>query len=607
MIIDKKIKVKITRKNLPHYIKFFQDLNLKDIIEVDIETELTKGSNIKINAKCDICGIERTLSFQMYNRNLNSCPEYKIYTCDKCSHLKLKETNKKVYGVEYYSQTSEYSEKFKKTMRDKYGVDHALQNKDIIENQKNNNLKKYGVKNVFQSEEIKSKIKETNLKKYGYEHIQSVPEIRNRFKETMISKYGADNSFVVESLRQKSKKTNLEKYGVDNYSKSANFIEKVKTTNIQKYGVDWVTKLDSVKKKSKETFSNKYGVDNIAKLEHHRKDFKISNDSQYINYINNSVSLFSCEKGHNFEIHFSIYNNRKKYGIPLCTVCNPVGENSSIKQDEIYKFICGNYSGRVIKSYRDGLEIDIYLPDINLGFEFNGLYWHSEIYKERGYHINKTTYFKKLGIDIFHIWEDDWIYKNEIVKSMILNKLGKSKKIGARECYIREINNKDCKKFLNDNHIQGWCISKYRYGLFYKEELLSVMTFGNLRINLGQKNKTGQYELLRFCNKKYTSVIGGASKILKYFKDLINPIRIVSYSKNDYSNGNLYKTIGFKFEKLTSPNYYWVVNSRRENRYKWRKDVLVKMGGDIKMSESSIMISNGYYRIFDSGNTRWIL
>jgi hypothetical protein len=61
------------------------------------------------------------------------------------------------------------------------------------------------------------------------------------------------------------------------------------------------------------------------------------------------------------------------------------------------------------------LEIDI-LPELKLGFEFNGLYWHSNKFKEKNYHLNKTDWFKKIYAS--YIWEDDWILR-EIVESQI--------------------------------------------------------------------------------------------------------------------------------------------------------------------------------------------
>ena len=609
MIVDKLIKVKINKKNINHYIKFYPDVKLKDIIDIDIEKHLLKGSNQKINVKCDICEISRLINFQSYNRNINSCPEYTIYTCDKCSHVKIKEYNKKKYGVDYYSQTDEYAERFKNTMLDKYGVEYALQSDELKQKQKNNNLLKYNVENVFQNECIKNRIKESNKLKYGYEYIQSIPDIREKMKDTLIRKYGLNYPLERNSIfREIAKNTMIKKYGVDIYSKSDDFLDKVVKTNLKKYGVEWVMQNNSFKDKSKLKLNEKYGVDNIAKYEKHRLKFKISSDSNYIKYMGDSISLFKCDKGHNFEIHFSIYNNRKRDKINLCTICYPVNDTSSIKEKELQQFISDNYSGIIVNGYRDKFEIDVYMPELKIGFEFNGIWWHSEFYKDKKYHFDKTIFFKNNGIEIIHIWEDDWINKCDLIKSMILNKIKRNNfKIGSRKCEISIISNKQCKDFLNLNHIQGWCISKYRYALIYNNEIVSVMTFGKLRKNLGQDNVKGSYELLRFCNKKYTSVNGSASKLLKYFINQISPENIISYSKNDYSSGMIYEILGFKNLGYTDLNYYWVVNNLRENRFKWRKDILVKMGGDINMSESQIMLSNGYYRIYDSGNTKWNL
>ena len=115
------------------------------------------------------------------------------------------------------------------------------------------------------------------------------------------------------------------------------------------------------------------------------------------------------------------------------------------------------------------------------------------------------------GIQLFHICEDDWIYKQNIIKSMILNKLGKSSnKIYARKTEVKEvIDNKLVREFLDNNHIQGFVGSKIKLGLFYKDELVSLMTFSKRTF---MKNE--DYELVRFCNKLNTNVIGGASKLL---------------------------------------------------------------------------------------------
>ena len=609
MIVDKKIEVKITKKNIFHYIQFFPDIKLKDIIEVDIENHLMKGSNKKINVKCDLCGIQRYINYQSYTKNVSSCLKYPIYTCDKCSHIKLKEYNIQKYGTEYYSQTKEYVDKFKNTMIERYGVEYALQSIELKEKQKSNNLEKYGVDNVFQLDKIKNKIKEDNLKKYGVEYYSQTIEHSKKFKNTVLKRYGVESPLQAESIREKSKKTMMEKYGVEIYAKSDEFLEKVKKTNLEKYGVEWIMKSSIFKSKSMESIKSKYGVDNIAKYEGHRKEFKISNDPNYIKYINNSISLLKCDKGHEFEIPSSIYNNRSLSNTPLCTICNPIGESSSIKENELFTFINDNYKGEIIKSYRDKLEIDIYIPDLKIGFEFNGLYWHSELYKENNYHLEKTNLFKSKGINLFHIWEDDWIYKGDIVKSMILNKLGKTpNKIFARKTIIKVIDdNKLVRDFLDKNHIQGFVGSKIKIGLFYNNELVSLMTFGNLRKSLGQKSEEGSYELLRFCNVLNTTVIGGASKLFKYFLNNYNPNQIISYSDLSRSNGNMYQQLGFKLSHNSDPNYYYIIDDVRKHRFNFRKDRLVKEGFNPNKTEIQIMNERGFYRIFDCGMQKWII
>lgn len=337
-----------------------------------------------------------------------------------------------------------------------------------------------------------------------------------------------------------------------------------------------------------------------------RKSKEIHSDTynySLVEYISSEDKIkLICKKGH--IIHQKVNNHLRGTGCPKCNRFDK-------KEISVLDFIKLNYNGYIDISNRKilkGKELDIYLPDLNLAFEFNGLYWHSESFKEKDYHLNKTKECLNKGIQLIHIWEDDWDNKQDIVKSIILNKLGKNtKKIYARKCEIKEIyDNKIIRDFLEENHIQGFVGSKVKLGLYYNNELVSLMTFGNLRRNLGQKSKEGSYELLRFCNKLNTSVIGGASKLFKYFIKNYNFKEIISYSDNSRSNGNLYKVLGFQLLKNTISNYYWVVESVRKNRFNFRKDKLIKKGYDPNKTEIEIMNELGYYRIFDCGSIKWI-
>ena len=191
---------------------------------------------------------------------------------------------------------------------------------------------------------------------------------------------------------------------------------------------------------------------------------------------------------------------------------------------------------------------------------------------------------------------------------MILNKLNKTEnKIFARKCEVKEISDNNLVKyFLNNNHIQGNINSSVKIGLFYNNELISLMTFGKLRKPLNSKSTDNEYEMLRFCNKLNTNIIGGASKLFKYFLKQYNPNKVISYADRGYSNGNLYKQLGFELEHITEPNYYYIIDNNRKHRFGFRKDILVKQGFDSNKSEHEIMLERKIYRIYNSGNLKFI-
>ena len=131
------------------------------------------------------------------------------------------------------------------------------------------------------------------------------------------------------------------------------------------------------------------------------------------------------------------------------------------------------------------------------------------------------------------------------------------------------------------------------------------MTFGKLRKSLGSKSIDGSWEMVRFSNKIGYTIIGGASKLFKYFVKKYKPSSVISYSDSSRGNGNLYNKLGFKFVHDTDVNYYWIIDGIRKHRFSYRKDVLVKMGHDKNKTEVEIMWSLGYRRIFDCGSKKW--
>lgn len=191
--------------------------------------------------------------------------------------------------------------------------------------------------------------------------------------------------------------------------------------------------------------------------------------------------------------------------------------------------------------------------------------------------------------------------KKHAWKSIILNKLQLSNKIYARKCIIKEINSKDSKEFLNNNHLQGHINSSIKLGLFYENELISLMTFGKSRYN-----KKYEYELLRYCNKKYVSVVGGASRLFKYFIKSYFPKNIISYCDLRYGNGNLYENLGMKLLRVSKPNYYYFRLNEKilYSRVKFQKHKLDNLleNFDSDLTEAENMFNHGFRRIWDSGN-----
>lgn len=292
--------------------------------------------------------------------------------------------------------------------------------------------------------------------------------------------------------------------------------------------------------------------------------------------------------------------------------CPKCGNSLSVGEDEIYNFIINNLSiadtQKRVRNLVKGYELDIYLPSHKLAIEYNGLRWHSELFHDRKYHINKTKECEKYGIRLIHIFEDEWQKHPEIVLSRISNIVGHSNnRIFARKCELREVDSKTAASFLEENHLQGKVNGKFRYGLYYSDELVSLMTFGNLRKPLGNVKQEGSYELLRFCNKLDTTVVGGASRLLSYFIKTVRPQTIISYADKRWSVGHLYETLGFRLTHNSQPSYFYIIKGERVNRFSLRKDILVsKYGCPPDMSEHEFCKSKKWYRIYDCGAACYI-
>lgn len=253
-----------------------------------------------------------------------------------------------------------------------------------------------------------------------------------------------------------------------------------------------------------------------------------------------------------------------------------------------------------------GLEIDILLPDLKIAIEYNGSYFHSDLFKNRQYHLKKTEEVEALGYRMVHVWEPDWYSSSDILKSMIKHICGKTGRIlYGRSTKVCKISREECNNFLNRNHLQGSAIGKVYLGLYYGKELVQVMSFSKLRTATGLKHKEGSYELLRTATTLHTQVVGGTSKLLKHFIKVYNPEYILSYANRDWSKGNVYTTVGFKYVGTTPPGYYYVKSRKKYSRFQFQKHKLIQQGADPQLTEYEIMKQKGFVRVWDCGNLKY--
>jgi hypothetical protein len=285
-----------------------------------------------------------------------------------------------------------------------------------------------------------------------------------------------------------------------------------------------------------------------------------------------------------------------KHGCPKC-----VAVKESNGEKELVSFVMSLTSEEVILHDRSLLgrsEVDIYIPSLKVAFEYNGMYWHSDIHDRitRNYHYNKWKQLSDQGIRLISVYENVWKDRNDQIKSIIRNALGTNPdKVAARKCDIKRIDNG--RQFFIDNHIQGYARSSDTYGLFYGDNLVAALSISKPRFR-----NDFDWEIIRFATNLNTTVIGGYSRLLNHvFK--MHPGSYISYSNNDYYTGSTYQAAGFENVGQTGPGYfYWKGGSGIPFSIKTRFQARNR---DKSIPEDVYMKSVGYLRIFDCGNTVW--
>lgn len=394
----------------------------------------------------------------------------------------------------------------------------------------------------------------------------------------------------IKSIIRNQKLSNTKK-NISNEEKEQ-INEKRKQTIFQKYGTEYNSQRLEIKKIIGDKLTKRYlSPSTIKKL----------NDINWLNNEYNIKQRTAVDIADELNVYYgTVIEYCKKYNFYIRKVYNV-----STQENKISEFLL-NWNIQHIKNDRiqiEPKELDIYIPEYKLAIEYNGLYYHSygadEQYLDRYKLINKLMLCNNIGINLFHITSDQWLYKQDIIKSMILYKCGIfNESIYARKCIVKIINNKIANTFFNENHIQGHCYAKLYVGLFYNDELVYCMSFGKPRFD-----KKYEWEIIRSASKLNTKVVGGFSKLFTWFIKNNNG-NIISYANKMYSNGNVYVKNGFTLLRSTKINYHYTDKNILYERYGFQKKLLYKKLKKFNpnLSEYENMINNGFRRFWDCGH-----
>lgn len=546
--------------------------------------------------------MQTTVSIIVEHRQCPVCHKQVTLTSELIKHLRR-----------HHGYSEDQISKFRLTIKDT----QTVADKHRKEKCSGTFLHRYGPETAA---EIIAKRKQTCLIKYGATSTLGAKQCREKAKKTCLERYGAENPINSALIQDKIKNSNLRNRGVSSPFSDELVKEKIRKTNISRYGTANPFQSEEIKNKIKQSLISHHGSDSVISFEHIQKKSKQTIRDRIWNHVsnqkNNIVANFKKEDYRGTNIVYSwkcnkcgdIFSGRYDDGIiPICRKCYVLTVSTAHSEINDYLASLGISTILNDRTKISPLELDIFCPDNNIAVEYNGMFWHSESSgKHRNYHRDKTIKCNAVGIKLIHLFEDEWRDKQRIVKSRLRNIFGKNKhRIFARKCEIREIDNKTTVRFLNKYHVQGagnYCI---RYGAYYRNRLVAVMTFCKPRIAMGNKlQQDGKFELSRFCVINNFTVIGIANKILHHFVLNHRPTKIVSYADLRWSEGNLYKKLGFTLSHVSAPNYWYIRNGLRYYRYGFRKSVLSKRleTFDENKTEWENMKDNGFDRIWDCGS-----
>lgn len=226
----------------------------------------------------------------------------------------------------------------------------------------------------------------------------------------------------------------------------------------------------------------------------------------------------------------------------------------SCGENEVKKFITEMVGCEVLYNNRSLLlnrELDVYVPERHVAVEYDGLFWHSEFNVPQFYHLNKTNDCMDKGVRLIHIFEDEWLYRKEMVKSRLRYVLGSSELIHSMDCTFGDVESDVADEFLEKNDIDPISTNDRCFGLFLDGNLVQLVCMNGSQI-------------VRNTMLLNTNVEGGTERLLN---EMPYESFLVMVDRR-WECREEYESIGFSFLYETQPDFMYVCNDRRvkENR-----------------------------------------
>ena len=477
---------------------------------------------------------------------------------------------------------------------------------------------RYGVRRASQVDEFKQKQNNTNIERYGHINPMACLHVREKRDNTMLARYGTTQPLYVDEFKQKRDNTNLERYGNISPLGHPAVKEKKINTMLERYGVVHPMHIPAVKEKLENTNLERYGTTHYAQSDEYKKLVK-ERRREYVG----SLGLEYCD---NLLIGPTKYGMVSKECIKAQldgTVTREMLVSEFSDYHRVMKKLGIEATGNITTPHQiliDWLkeinvefkindrrtikpkELDIFIPTHSLAIEVNGLYWHSTTTTDRQ-HIDKFNQCRLLGIKLLQFTDRDIIERPELVKGMILSKLGLlPNKLMARKCSIVHVESTDAQKLLDQWHYQGRTTNAARFmGLTHDNRIVAI---------IGYTIKDKECRIERFACELMTNVVGGYSKLEKFVIKSNSIKTLVTFSLGLISDGSLYSKNGYTTDGY-SPKPEWYVTDYKNlyNRQRFMKSKLHKMFGDKfdpNKTERENILMNGFRLYFGAGITKWV-